>query len=101
MTASRSIAGTIAENYLNNRAIAAFENAEALRFHARCPVKIDGVLQYRPAMLSAMTDIKSNDFRGYQAVFLTPDAKKDLSISDGRRFYGSPQGAVCKLSRDE
>jgi hypothetical protein len=104
--AARSIAGTIAETYLNSRAIALIDDIIAvgtLRFHAGCSLRIDGARQRRPALVAKMVDSRTNAFRGIHRTFLKSDGSgKDDTIPGGaRRMLGSPTGAVCKLSRDE
>src|SRR5262245_12058703 len=70
----------IGETYFNRRGIILTDDIReggALGFHDAYPVTIDGIRKHKPALLAKLTGIRSNDFCGVQATFLTADGEKD------------------------
>ncbi len=86
---ARPVAGTLAETYLNGRAIAPPYPA-TLRFHhaLRHPDGTNG-----PAMLSALARWPSRELCGLSRLFLTADGQKA-----GRMDLGTKRGAAVRLS---
>jgi putative DNA primase/helicase len=83
------IEGTPAEAYLERRGLFADRDArQALRYHAACPFKGERI----PALVAAMADARTNEFRGVHRTRLTPKDKAML---------GPAKGAVIKLTPDE
>jgi hypothetical protein len=65
-------------------------------------VTINSRREKMPAILAALVDIRSNEFRGIQRTFLAPDGSGKADLPGGaRRMLGPSANAVCKLSRDE
>lgn len=57
----------IADIYLAARGIELAKDiheADSLRFHSRCPVRISGLLALRPALVAKLVDTRTNEFRG-------------------------------------
>lgn len=86
---SESIYGTPAANYLAGRNLAVPTDVNhALRFHPNCRFKNE----LAPAMIAAMVDIRTNDFRGIHRTRIDPKVKAML---------GQAKDACVKLSPDE
>lgn len=95
------IAGTLAETYLRNRAIATTGDLSALRFHPRCYwVSADG-RDHRalPAMLAAVTDIEGR-FTGLQRTWLAAHGTK-ANLDPPRRAMGKLLGNAVRFGRTE
>ncbi|CAN5496995.1 hypothetical protein BH10PSE12_BH10PSE12_07950 [soil metagenome] len=92
---ARPVRGTPAEAYLVGRAIAT--NSDALRYHPRTPVRQDGVLMFRPALLCAVQ--ACNDIVALQRMFL--DIRHGGLASDlggPRRMFGRPGRGAVRLA---
>jgi hypothetical protein len=96
-TEAKPIAGTIAESYLANRIgrITAFP--EDLRFHAGCPRGN----QKLPALVALLRDVRSDEPKAIQRIYLAPDGSDRLRDAMGKATLGPATGAVCKLSPNE
>jgi hypothetical protein len=86
---SQPIAGTIAETYLRGRAITAFHNIHALRFHARCYYRpdVDAPTEIWPALIAAVTDLVGN-ITGVHRTWLDPSRIDKAPIDTPRRAIG-------------
>jgi putative DNA primase/helicase len=103
-----SIRGTWAETYLVGRGVHLELEAlagHALRFHPRCPFKLDtGQTAYLPAMIAAMTDVRTGTFRGIHRTALADGgwAKSNIvGLGNPKKMLGPAAGACIKLSPDE
>ncbi len=86
---SQTATGSPVEDYLHGRGLKLpNETLSVLRYHPACPFDGEKV----PAMVAAMVDIHSNEFRGIHRTRLNPKDKAML---------GTFKGAVVKLSPDE
>lgn len=86
---SRRIADTPAEAYLNGRGLVVPDDApDVLRFLQACPFMGKAV----PAMVAAMVDARTSEFRGVHRTRLNPKLKAML---------GPARGAVVKLTPDD
>jgi hypothetical protein len=99
-----SIGWTPAEAYLIGRGIIVPPTAysgEALRFHPQCPFRLEsGVTVRLPAMLGAMVDIETGEFRGIHRTAIKEDGsgKADVpGLNDPKKMLGSPTGASVRL----
>jgi hypothetical protein len=91
--ASRPIAGTLAETYLQSRGLEHDDtDGEVLRFHPQCP--FGGVSH--PCMVALFRAIKDNEPRAIHRTALTPDGRKI-----DRMALGPVGDAAIKLSADE
>jgi hypothetical protein len=90
--ATKPARGTLIERYLVETRRLELPNTPAIRFHAN--LKHDG--QFRPAMVCALVDIRTNEFCGVHRTFLSDDAQKL-----GNRTLGRKYGAVIKIDPDE
>jgi hypothetical protein len=76
-----------------------------LRFHPACPFRLDsGTTVKLPAMLAAMVDIVTGEFRGVHRTALRPDGsgKADVrGLGNPKKMLGPAAGACVKLSPDE
>ncbi|MFK5980961.1 MAG: toprim domain-containing protein [Rhizobiaceae bacterium] len=84
---SRALVGTPAEDYLHGRGLVS-PNSPSLRYNPTCPFKSKSV----PAMIGAIVDIETNEFRGVHRTRL--DAKE-------KAMLGIAAGAVVKLSAND
>jgi hypothetical protein len=91
--ASRPIAGTIAEAYLRNRAITAFDETAALRFHPRCYYRpdTDAPTEVWPALIAAVTDL-SGTITGAHRTWLDPSGDDKAPVDTPRRAMGNLLG---------
>jgi hypothetical protein len=101
---SRSIAGTLAEQYLNARGIAARPGWRSLRFHPRCwyrPSTDDppDIATAWPAMIAAVTDL-SGEIRGVHRTWLDPSGGKP-PIANPRRAMGHLLGNAVRFGRPD
>jgi putative DNA primase/helicase len=103
-----SIRCTLAETYLVHRGLNLPSEAlsgRALRFHPFCPFRLQtgGVVRL-PAMIAAMVDIRSNEFRGVHRTALAAGGlgKADVvGLGNPKKMLGPAAGACIKLSPDE
>lgn len=92
------IAGTIAETYLIKRLGRVTDWPADLRFHPKCPRGTD---QKLPALVCLLRDIRTDEPRAIQRVFLQADGSDRLRDSMGKATLGPAANAVCKLSPDD
>jgi Toprim domain len=87
--ASRSISSTIAEAYLRNRGITAFDETTALRFHPRCYYRpdADAPTEAWPALIAAVTDL-SGTITGVHRTWLDQSGGDKAPVDTPRRAMG-------------
>jgi putative DNA primase/helicase len=93
-------AGTIAETYLANRGLR-FNDAEGLtlRFRTRHGRKGPaGSLEYHPAMLALLRDVRTGHPAGLINIYLRPDGVDRLRDPKGKTSWGAAGGAAVMLS---
>lgn len=101
--AARPIRGTLAEIYLARRNLH-FDDPEArvLRFAARrarkAPGAADGEFQYLPALLVALSDMRTGLQCGVINTFLLPDGRDRIRDKKGKTTTGRSGDAVVLLS---
>lgn len=91
--------GTIVEKYLIGRGLNLDGIADrVIRFHRACPWRDDetDALLHVPAMITAMSDVRTNDLRAIQITRMCADGLKI-----GRKTRGVAAGTCIKLSPDE
>lgn len=106
---AKPIGGTPVETYLaRSRGIELAGSAysgHALRFHARCPFRLDnGEAAYLPAMVAAMSHVVTGEFLGIHRTALQPDGAGKAQVrglDTPRKMLGSSKDAVVRLSADE
>ena len=86
---SRSIAGTLAQTYLQSRGIVAVPDGDPLRFHPRCYYRPDehSPTETWPALIAAVTDL-SGGISGVQRTWLDPSGHDKAPIDSPRRAMG-------------
>jgi hypothetical protein len=96
-----SIGWTPAEAYLIGRGIIVppmVYSGHALRFHKACPFKLEsGVTVRLPAMLGAMVDIETGEFRGIHRTAIKEDGSGKAEVAglgDPKKMLG-PSGNAC------
>jgi DNA primase len=95
------IAGTIAELYLAGRGLRfADPEGRVLRFVARRACKgPEGELdEHRPAMLAALSDVRTGEQCGIVNVYLKPNGSDRLRDKKGKTVTGRAKGAAVMLS---
>jgi hypothetical protein len=95
-TASRPIAGTLAERYLRARSITGVRTDSCLRFHPRCwyrPSRDDqpGTPAAFPALIASVTDTDGN-ITGVHRTWLDPEMPQKAPIATPRRAIGDLLG---------
>jgi Toprim domain len=94
-TDARRIGGTLAETYLRNRHVP-FDDPEGrvLRFrHRHARQAPDGGLKYHPALIAAISDVRTGAFAGIHNVYLQPDGHDRIRDKKGKTTWGRA-GAV-------
>lgn len=93
---SRPITGTLAERYLRNRGVTAFNDTAALRFHPECRWRGDANAppEARPAMIAAVTDLAGR-LTGVQRSWL--DASGFCETTFGKAPIDPPRKAMGEL----
>src|SRR5690606_34899260 len=86
---AQPIRGTLAEIYLNGRAITSLSGTAALRYHPRCYYKPDehSPTEIRPAMVAAVTDLAGHQ-TGAHRTWLAPDGSGKAPVETPRRAMG-------------
>jgi hypothetical protein len=86
--------GTLAERYLNSRALELTAELAVLRFHPRCPWRDEntGKTERIPALIAAFRSIDDDAITGIHRIALKPDGSKI-----GRRMLGVVHRAAVKL----
>jgi hypothetical protein len=95
------IKGTLAETYLVGRIGRTIDWPADIRFHKRCGRNTDGGLEFKPAIVALLRDIKTDDPKAIQRIFLRDDGQDRLRDSMGKCSLGLSAGTVCKLSPDD
>ena len=90
---SRPIGGTIAEIYLNGRAITSLIGVTALRYHSRCYYRPDehSPTEIWPAMVASVTDLSGRQ-TGAHRTWLAPDGSGKAPVGTPRRAMGDLLG---------
>ena len=90
---AQPIHGTLAEIYLNGRAITSLSGAAALRFHPRCYYRLDAhaPTEIRPALVAAVTDLAGRQ-TGAHRTWLAPDGSGKAAVETPRRAMGDLLG---------
>ncbi|MER9005657.1 toprim domain-containing protein [Mesorhizobium sp. M0862] len=103
-----SIGGTLAAVYLLDRGLGLADevlDGHALRFHGACPFRLQDRTTVRlPSMLTAMVDIRTNEFCGVHRTALKPDGRGKAEVpglGNPKKMLGRAAGACVKLSADE
>ena len=90
---AQPIRGTLAEIYLNGRAITVLSGTTALRFHPRCYYRPDehSPTEIRPALVAAVTDLAGHQ-TGAHRTWLAPDGSGKAAVETPRRAMGDLLG---------
>ncbi|WP_433850228.1 DUF7146 domain-containing protein [Brucella pseudogrignonensis] len=90
---SQPIGGTLAEIYLNGRAINSLVGTTALRYHPRCYYKPDehSPTEIWPAIVASVTDLHGNQ-TGAHRTWLAPDGSGKAPVASPRRAMGDLLG---------
>jgi putative DNA primase/helicase len=86
--------GTLAERYLVETRRLELPDTEVIRFHPR--LKFSPTGEFLPAMICALTDIRSNEFCGVPRTFIRADAQKAGVLTLGRKL-----GSAIKIDADD
>jgi hypothetical protein len=99
---AQPIAGTIAETYLRNRGITAFNETSALRFHRRCYYRPDETAPTEglPAMIASVTDLAGHQ-TGAHRTWLAPDGSGKARVDLPRKSMGNLLGAGVRFGKAE
>ncbi len=98
---AKPLPGTVGERYLANRIGGILEWPQDLRFHPYCARKVGEKLERHPALIVLLRDIRTNEPRAIQRIFLRPDGSDRLRDPQGKMCLGPTTGSVAKLSPDE
>jgi len=95
-SASKPIAGTVAERYLHARALADLRLLPALRFHPRCwyrpePSEPPETREAWPALIAAVTDV-DGALTGVHRTWLDPNSLAKAPLASPRRAMGDLLG---------
>ena len=90
---AQPISGTLAEIYLNGRAITSLSGTAALRFHPRCYYRPGerSPTEIRPALVAAVTDLAGHQ-TGAHRIWLAPDGSGKAAVETPRRAMGDLLG---------
>lgn len=90
---AQPIRGTLAETYLNGRAITSLSGTAALRFHPRCYYRPDArsPTEIRPALVAAVTDLTGRQ-TGAHRTWLASDGSGKAAVETPRRAMGELLG---------
>jgi putative DNA primase/helicase len=101
---ARPVHNSPAENYLACRTLTPPAGDAVLRFHPRCPFKLeDDAIVHLPALVAIFNDILTNEPCGIHRTALKPDGsgKADLpGLGTPKKMLGRAQGAAIKLCPD-
>jgi len=103
---AKPISDTLAHRYLESRGLTLLPEvvqADALRFHRSCPLRYGGKGEGLPAMVAAISNLRTNAPQGVHCTFLDPSGSKAVMPDGGasRRIYGIAAGGAVKLIADE
>ena len=95
---AQPIRGTLAETYLNGRAITSLSGIAALRFHPRCYYRPDehSPTEIRPALVAAVTDLAGHQ-TGAHRTWLAPDGSGKAPVETPRRAMGDLLGHAVRF----
>jgi hypothetical protein len=95
---AQPIHGTLAEIYLNGRAITRLSGTAALRYHPRCYYRPDehSPTEIRPALVAAVTDL-SGQQTGAHRTWLAPDGSGKAAVETPRRAMGDLLGHAVRF----
>ncbi|MCP8896428.1 toprim domain-containing protein [Shinella daejeonensis] len=90
---AQPINGTLAEIYLNGRALTSLSGTAALRYHPRCYYRPDehSPTEIRPALVAAVTDLHGQQ-TGAHRTWLAPDGSGKAPVETPRRAMGDLLG---------
>jgi hypothetical protein len=90
---AQPIGGTLAQVYLNGRAITSLVGTTALRYHPRCYYKPDEhpPTEIWPAIVASVTDLHGNQ-TGAHRTWLAPDGSGKAPVDSPRRAMGDLLG---------
>ncbi|KAA3513740.1 DNA primase [Agrobacterium vitis] len=90
---SQPIGGTLAEIYLDGRAIRSLEGTTALRYHPRCYYRPDehSPTEIWPAIIASVTDLAGRQ-TGAHRTWLAPDGSGKALVETPRRAMGDLLG---------
>jgi putative DNA primase/helicase len=96
---ARPLGRTLGARYLQGRLGADTPNRVSadLRFHPACP---RGNQQRLPAVVVLLRDIRTNEPKAIQRIYIVPDGSDRLRDAMGKATLGPAAGCVCKLSPD-
>lgn len=96
--ASKPIAGTLAEAYLQSRGVADSHDLESLRFHPRCFYRADDKSPRRhfPAMIAAITDC-NGALTGVQRTYLARGGSGKAKVASPRKALGGIAGNAVRF----
>ncbi|WP_281930183.1 DUF7146 domain-containing protein [Roseibium album] len=99
---AQPIAGTIAETYLRNRGITAFNETRALRFHPRCYYRPDKAAPTEglPVMIASVTDLAGLQ-TGAHRTWLAPDGSNKAAVDLPRKAMGNLLGSGVRFGKAE
>lgn len=95
---AQPISGTLAEIYLNGRAITSLSDIAALHFHPRCYYRPDehSPIEIRPALVAAVTDLSGHQ-TGAHRTWLAPDGSGKAAVETPRRAMGDLLGHAVRF----
>ena len=95
---AQPIHGTLAEIYLNGRAITHLSGTAALRYHPRCYYRPDehSPTEIRPALVAAVTDLSGHQ-TGAHRTWLAPDGSGKAPVETPRRAMGDLLGHAVRF----
>lgn len=95
---AQPISGTLAEIYLNGRAITRLSGTAALRYHPRCYYRPDehSPTEIRPALVAAVTDLSGHQ-TGAHRTWLAPDGSGKAPVETPRRAMGDLLGHAVRF----
>jgi hypothetical protein len=92
--AGKPAKGTLVERYLTETRGLELPDTGAIRFHPK--LKVTHTDMFAPAMVCAMTDIRTGEFTGVHRTFLTEKAEKI-----GRAHLGRKLGSVIRIDAND
>lgn len=95
---AQPIRGTLAEAYLNGRAVTSLSGTAALRYHPRCYYRSEAHLptEIRPALVAAVTDLAGHQ-TGAHRTWLASDGSGKAAVETPRRAMGELLGHAVRF----
>ena len=98
---SRSVVGTVAETYMRERGITAWQDCAALRFHPRCYYRQDdeapaGTRTDWPALVASITEVDGT-MTGVHRTWLDPTGRTKAPVGTPRRAMGHLLGNAVRF----